>query len=273
MKVGIIQMPVSADKEENLIYARREILKAAELGAQVVVLPEMFCTPYENRAFTEYAECEGGRIYSTMRDTARDAGVYLVAGSFPERCGNDIYNSSYVFSPECERHIAHFRKMHLFDIDVKGGQSFRESDTLSAGNSLAVFDTPWGRCGVCICFDIRFPELARLYALSGVKVLFVPAAFNMTTGPAHWELTMRARALDNQLCVVACAPARDNNASYVSYANSLVASAWGDIKYRAGEGAETLVCDLDMQEAEKIRAELPLLSARRCDLYDLKFKY
>ena len=116
MKVGIIQMPVSADKEENLIYARREILKAAELGAQVAVLPEMFCNPYENRAFTEYAEHEGGRIYSAMRDAARDAGVYLVAGSFPERSGDRIYNSSYVFSPECERHIAHFRKMHLFFI-------------------------------------------------------------------------------------------------------------------------------------------------------------
>ncbi len=271
MKVGIIQMPVSADKEENLKYARDEIMKAAKRGANVAVLPEMFCVPYENRAFIEYAECEGGRIYSAMRDAARDAGVYLVAGSFPERCGDNIYNSSYVFSPECDTHIAHFRKIHLFDIDVKGGQSFRESDTLSAGDSLAVFDTPWGKCGVCICFDIRFPELARLYALNGVKVLFVPAAFNMTTGPAHWELTMRARALDNQLYIVACAPARDTGASYVSYANSLVASAWGEVEYRAGEDSNTLICELDMQKIEKIRAELPLLSARRCDLYNLDF--
>lgn len=272
MKVGIIQMPVSADKEENLSYARGEILKAAAAGAQIAVLPEMFCCPYENRSFIEYAETEGGRIYSAMRDAAKEAGIYLVAGSFPERKCGDIFNSSYVFAPDKDSHIAVYRKMHLFDIDVKGGQTFRESDTLSAGNSLAVFDTPWGKCGVCICFDIRFPELARLYALSGVQTLFVPAAFNMTTGPAHWELTMRARALDNQFYVIACAPARNTQASYVSYANSIVASPWGDVKYSAGEDAKTLICDLDMAYIEKIRRELPLLSARRCDLYNLNFK-
>jgi len=272
VKVGIVQMQVTADKQVNIDVARRAISNAAQNGAQIVVLPEMFCCPYENRAFVEYAEEKNGAVYRAMEDAAHSAGVFLVAGSFPERCSGKLYNASYIFHPENPGRIAAYRKIHLFDIDVSGGQSFRESDTLSPGRDLAVFDTPWGRCGVCICFDIRFPELARLYALAGVQVLFVPAAFNMTTGPAHWELTMRARALDNQIYVVACAPARDESASYVSFANSLVASPWGDIKYRAGEGAETLICDLPIDELDRIRRELPLLSARRTDLYSLGFK-
>lgn len=265
-------MPVTSDKDENLNRARQEILKAAKDGAEIVVLPEMFCCPYDNQAFEEYAEPCHGKIWTQMRDAAAQAGVYLVAGSFPEKKDGKLFNTCYVFSPEKPEHIAVYRKMHLFDIDVQGGQRFCESDTLDAGNRLAVFDTPYGKCGVCICFDIRFPELARLYALDGAEVLFVPAAFNMTTGPAHWELTMRARALDNQLYVAACAPARDESAGYVSYANSIVCNPWGQVEYRAGEGCETFVCDVSPDKLKSIREQLPLLSARRTDLYNLEFK-
>ena len=272
MKIGVVQMPVSPDKDENLLRARYEILSASQNGAEIVVLPEMFCCPYNNQAFKDYAEPCYGKVWTQMRNAAKESGVYLVAGSFPELCEGKLFNTCCVFSPDCDEHIAVYRKMHLFDIDVRGGQRFFESDTLTAGDNLAVFDTPYGRCGVCICFDIRFPELARLYALNGVSTLFVPAAFNMTTGPAHWELTMRARALDNQIYVVACAPARDENAGYVSYANSIVCNPWGSVDYCARTLPETFVADISPDKVSDIRAQLPLLSARRCDLYNLEFK-
>ena len=272
MKVGIVQMPVVADKSANLAYAREQVLALSKEGAQIVVLPEMFCCPYDNRAFKEYAEPCGGKVWSFLRDLSRESHVYLVAGSFPEIENQRIYNTCFVFSPDSNSHIARHRKMHMFDIDVQGGQRFFESDTLSPGNDITVFDTPFGKCGVCICFDMRFPELTRLCALSGAQVLFIPAAFNMTTGPAHWELTLRARALDNQIFTVACAPSRDLNASYVSYANSMVCSPWGDVLYRAEEAPASFICELDMNETERIRAQLPLLSARRTDLYKLQYK-
>lgn len=272
MKVGIVQMPVVADKQANLEYARSQVLALTEDGAQVVILPEMFCCPYDNRAFSEYAEPCGGKIWSFLRDLAHESRVYLVAGSFPESDNGRLFNTCFVFSPSCATHIARHRKMHLFDIDVEGGQRFFESDTLSPGDGVTVFDTPFGKCAVCICFDIRFPELARLCALAGAQVLFIPAAFNMTTGPAHWELTLRARALDNQIFTVACAPARDTSASYVSYANSMICSPWGDVLCCAGDAPGSFVYDLDMQDVERVRTQLPLLSARRTDLYKLEYR-
>ena len=151
----------------------------------------------------------------------------------PERDDTRIYNTSFVFDPTgtC---VARHRKMHLFDIDVRGGQRFFESETFTAGDSVTVFDTPFGKLGLCICFDMRFPELARCMALSGAQAIVAPAAFNMTTGPAHWELLFRQRAVDNQLFTLGVAPARDAAGPYVSYGNSLVCSPWGDVMARAG---------------------------------------
>ena len=190
----------------------------------------------------------------------------MVGGSLPELDGDKVYNTSYVFDPT-GRCVARHRKMHLFDIDVAGGQRFRESDTLSAGNEITVFDTPWGKMGLCICFDIRFPELFRRMALKGAEAIFVPAAFNMTTGPMHWELSFRMRAVDNQLFTVGAAPARNEQGCYVSYAHSIACSPWGEILSRAGTGQETLLVDVDFSENERVRSQLPLLSARRADIY------
>lgn len=270
MKLGIVQMPVIPDKMANLSRARLETIRLAEQGADLILLPEMFCCPYTNASFEENADVPPGVAWYQMRDVARVTEKYIVAGSVPLRRDGALYNACYVFSPDGEE-LTSYEKMHLFDIDIEGGQRFRESDTLNAGDRLTVFDTPFGRVGICICFDIRFPELARLYALAGVQLLLVPAAFNMTTGPAHWELLLRARALDNQMFVAACAPARDESAEYVSYAHSMVCSPWGEIRYQAGTEPECALVELDLAETDKVRRELPLLSARRTDLYELVF--
>lgn len=270
MRTALIQMPVTADKAENLTVARDYVRRAADGGAQLAVLPEMFCCLYTNEAFRANAEPAGGPVHRAMAGLARETGLWLVAGSMPEADGERIYNTSFVFDP-AGRQAAFHRKMHLFDIDVKGGQRFMESETFTAGDRVTVFDTPFGKLGLCICFDLRFPELARCMALAGARAIVTPAAFNMTTGPAHWELLFRQRAVDNQLFTLGVAPARDEKGPYVSYGNTILCSPWGEVLARAGSAPALLLADVDLDQNESIRAQLPLLSARRTDVYRLSW--
>lgn len=268
MRAALIQMPVTADKEANLSRACKDLREAKARGADIGVLPEMFCCPYDNSCFRAYGEEEGGPAQRTLSALAAELGMYIVAGSLPELEEGRVYNTSYVY----DRHglqLARHRKAHLFDIDVKGGQRFRESDVLSPGNEITTFETEFGTMGLCICFDLRFEELARCMCLRGADCLFVPAAFNMTTGPAHWELLFRQRAVDNQCFTVGVSPARDERASYIAYGNSIAADPWGTVLCRAGAGAEILYADLDLNRLEAVREQLPVLSARREDLYTL----
>ncbi len=271
MRAALIQMPVTTDKEANLSRACKDLREAKARGADIGVLPEMFCCPYDNSCFRAYGEEEGGPAQRTLSALAAELGMYIVAGSLPELEEGRVYNTSYVY----DRHglqLARHRKAHLFDIDVKGGQRFRESDVLSPGNEITTFETEFGTMGLCICFDLRFEELARCMCLRGAKCLFVPAAFNMTTGPAHWELLFRQRAVDNQCFTVGVSPARDERASYIAYGNSIAADPWGTVLCRARAGAEILYADLDLNRLEAVREQLPVLSARREDLYTLTEK-
>ena len=186
----------------------------------------------------------------------------------PEIENDKLYNTSFVFDRSGEQ-IARHRKMHLFDIDIAGGQRFFESETFTAGIDVTVFDTEFCRVGLCICFDLRFPELSRLMALKGAKMMLVPAAFNMTTGPMHWETLFRQRAVDDQVFTAGIAPARDESGPYVSYANSILCSPWGAVQARAGKDAEIITASIDLEEVESARGQLPLLSARREDIYRL----
>ena len=268
MKLALCQTPVTASLKENHAAMERAVRKAAEQGAQLVCLPEMWACPYDNAAFPKYAEPDGGLTWKRLREAARANGIWLVGGSVPEREGEKLYNTCYVFSPGGEQ-VAKHRKVHLFDIDVPGGQRFMESEVFTPGDTLTVFDTPFGKVGVAICFDIRFAEWFRMMALAGAKLILVPGAFNMTTGPAHWELSLRMRAVDNQCFAAGCAPARDEGASYVSYGNSLVSDPWGTVLGRLDAEADVLVCDLDLGYADAVRTQIPILSGRRTELYHL----
>jgi omega-amidase len=269
LKIAQIQMTVTADKQANLRHAQALIRRAAADGIDLAMLPEMFCCPYDNACFAQYAEENGGAVQQMLRELARSLGIYLIGGSLPERDGDKLYNTSYVFDRQ-GRQIARHRKTHLFDIDVVGGQRFFESDTLSPGSDVTVFDTEFGRMGLCICFDFRFEELARLMTLSGAQVLFVPAAFNKTTGPAHWELLFRQRAVDNQVFTVGTSPARDEHASYVAWGHSLVCDPWGSVVQQCGHEETVAITDLDLNRIDDVRRQLPILSARRTDLYTVK---
>ena len=275
VKAAILQTHVFAEKEKNLRNLEEILASGQTEGADLVTLPEMFACPYETPNFPRYAEPEGGSSWQALSSLAEKYGICLSAGSIPECEETDgetrIYNTAYVFDRD-GRQIGKHRKVHLFDIDVQGGQYFRESDTLSPGNSIGCFDTEFGKTGLCICYDFRFPETARLMAQDGAKVILVPAAFNMTTGPAHWELMFRQRAVESQCFVIGTAPARDRDSSYLSWGHSIAVDPWGTILTQMDEKEGISIVELDLDYVEKVRNELPLLKHRRTDLYELRRK-
>ena len=270
IKIAAIQMSTVADKMENVRTVKAYLEKIKDENPDFVILPEMFCCPYQTENFPIYAEKEGGPVWQQLSGYAKQYGIYLIGGSMPEKdAEGNVYNTSYIFDREGKQ-IGKHRKVHLFDIDIKGGQTFKESDTLTAGDSDTVFDTEFGKIGVMLCFDIRFPELSRMMVNDGAKVIFVPAAFNMTTGPAHWELSFRTRALDNQIYMVGCAPARDVSAGYISWGHSIVTDPRGRVTGMLDENEGILLAELDMDYEEQVREELPLLKSRRKDIYQLE---
>lgn len=269
--LAVCQLRVSDDKADNIARAEKMVREAAAMGARIVTLPEMFNTPYQTVLFPAYAESypEGETVRMLAR-VAGETGVILVGGSIPEQDGDAVYNTSFIFGPH-GRLLGRHRKVHLFDVDLPG-LAIRESSTLGPGDGYTVVDAGLGKLGVCICYDVRYPELARLMALAGAQVMVAPGAFNMVTGPAHWELTMRARAVDNQFYVAAASPARNENDKYVAYGHSMIVDPWGEVIRAAGTGEEIIMAAVDPKRIDEVKARLPLLSQRRTDLYDLVWK-
>ena len=188
----------------------------------------------------------------------------------PEREGSKLFNTCVVINPQGEI-VGKHRKIHLFDINVPGKITFKESDSLSPGATPTLVDTPWGGMGIGICYDMRFPEYAMLLRERGAKILVYPGAFNMTTGPAHWELLQRARAVDNQVYFVTCSPARDESSGgYVAWGHSTVVAPWGDIVGKAGAGQEVLTVECELGKVEEMRENIPCWKQKRSDLYSLK---
>ncbi|XP_046893060.1 omega-amidase NIT2 [Hypomesus transpacificus] len=267
-RLAVVQLHVTKVKADNLTKARRLIKEAASQGAKVVVLPECFNSPYGTGFFPEYAEKIPGESTQVLSEAAKESGVYLVGGSIPEEDEGKLYNTCAVFGPDGSLVLKH-RKIHLFDIDVPGEIRFQESETLSPGSSLSVFDTPYCKVGVGICYDIRFAELAQLYVKKGCQLLVYPGAFNMTTGPAHWELLQRGRAVDNQVYVATASPARDESASYVAWGHSSVVNPWGEVISKAGSEETVVYADIDLQYLADVRQQIPITAQRRGDLYSV----
>lgn len=282
LRVGLCQFPVTADTAQNHQTAADYVQLAVEKGAQLVVLPEIWCSPYATAAFPEYAEDlpEIGQQPSSpssriLWELALKHKIWLVGGSVPEKDGDKIYNTCLVFDPQGTI-VAKHRKVHLFDIDVPGGITFFESETLSPGETISHFTTPWSEVGLGICYDIRFPEYAMILAQQyDCKVLIYPGAFNLTTGPAHWELLQRARALDNQCYVVTASPARSEDPGtgkyphYTAWGHSTVVSPWGDVVATTDEQPGVVVADLDLARVDEVRASIPIGKQKRTDMYQL----
>ncbi|XP_057872763.2 omega-amidase, chloroplastic [Cryptomeria japonica] len=239
----------------------------------VPLLEEIWNGPYSNASFPVYAEdidAGGSASPSTtmLSEVARSKGITIVGGSISERNGDHLYNTCCIFGKDGELKGKH-RKIHLFDIDIPGKISFKESKTLTPGNTPTVVETDVGRIGIGICYDIRFQELATLYAARGVHLICYPGAFNMTTGPLHWELLQRARAVDNQLYVATCSPVRDITAGYIAWGHSTLVGPFGEVIATTEHEETTVIADIDYSLIEERRMNLPLGTQRRGDLYQL----
>jgi len=262
--LALCQMPVADNKEENIKTALTYI-EAAAKRADIIVLPEMWCCPYEASKFPLYAENNKGPICTAISEAAGKSQKYVIAGSIPESSNGRVYNTSFVYGPDGGQ-ISMHRKAHLFDIDVEDGIRFFESDTLSPGNCATVFDTPFGKIGLGICYDMRFFHLADIMARAGADIIIYPACFNMTTGPAHWHLTLRARAVDNQVYTAGICSARNEKQSYTAFGHSLCCDPWGSVIAEADTGAEIVYATVNTDHIAKIRRQLPFRSQRRTDL-------
>lgn len=233
-----------------------------------MALPECFNSPYGTSYFKDYAERIPGQSTEVLSKAAKENNIFLIGGSIPEEDNGKLYNTCTVYNPEGNM-VAKHRKVHLFDIDVPGKICFKESETLSPGKEFTTFDTPFCKIGIGICYDIRFPELAYIYSDLGCKLLVYPGAFNMTTGPAHWELLQRSRAIDNQVYVASVSPARDEKATYIAWGHTTVVSPWGEV-VATTEHEETIVYyNINPDYVDEVRSQIPIRSQKRSDLYKL----
>ncbi|KAL7423659.1 Omega-amidase nit3 [Cryptotrichosporon argae] len=292
-RLALVQLGgLTSAKAANIAAARAAVLAAAAASPKpdLVVLPEVWNSPYAVASFGPYSEpvpapegaaaaADGtaasghaggqdkeGETVTALREMAKQAGVWLIGGTIPEREGDTLFNTCTVYDPT-GRLVAKHRKVHLFDIDIPGRQTFKESDSLTGGSWLTTFDAPFGKIGLGICYDIRFPEMAQIYARQGCVAVIYPAAFNTTTGPMHWELLQRARAIDNQVYIATASPARNLDAAYHAYGHSMVVDPLGKVLVEAGEAHETVFCDIDPEFLATSRRNLPVTIQRRFDVY------
>ena len=273
LRIAVAQMAVGKDKIANVAKARNFIKQASEQQAQVCILPECFNSPYGTQYFHEYGENQSDSwTLGQLREQLKETPLTLIAGSIPEKDeSGKCYNTSFSFNSKGDI-IGKHRKIHLFDIDIPGKITFKESETLTPGESVTCFnheDSENIKYGVGICYDIRFPEQAlNMRYKHGCNILVYPGAFNMTTGPAHWDALARGRALDTQSFCIVASPARvESKTEYVAYGHSTIWGPWGDVvgKLEADEGL--LVADIDLEKVNEIRANIPISMQRKPELF------
>jgi deaminated glutathione amidase len=269
VRVAAVQLQTTEDMDRNLADADRLTRAAAEDGAELVVLPERLDIRGNAAHYAELAEPLDGRPISWARETARELGIEIVAGSIAERReGHErVANTSVHVGPDGDLK-AIYRKIHMFDVEV-GGVEYRESEHSEPADEIVVSETAQGLgLGLTICYDLRFPELYRILALRGARIVTIPAAFTRVTGEAHWEILLRARAIENQVFVIAPGQGRLPGPDRDSYGNSMIVDPWGEVLARAGgEGACFVAADLDLERQEEIREKLPSLANRVASAY------
>jgi len=273
--IAAVQMTSGEDVEANLERARELVREAATAGALIVGLPENFAylgsrQDHRLNIAEELPPVDAdqhrdlGPILGAMRALALKAGVWLLLGGFPEKSSssNRIRNTSVLLNPEGTI-SAIYRKLHLFDVDVPGGKRFRESETVEAGDDVVVAPTPWGGLGLSICYDLRFPELYRAHAAKGARIVAVPSAFTLETGKDHWHVLLRARAIENQVYVMAPAQIGAHGPTRRSYGHALVVDPWGVIVAECADQEGFALARLDFAHQDRLRAALPVLTHRR----------
>ncbi len=264
MWIAAAQLTSGADKAQNLAAAIRLIQQAAAAGAKLVGLPENWAWMGPEPERDDNAEDLSGPTLSSMATLARELKVTIVAGSVLERGapGGKLYNTSCVFGPDGAR-LAAYRKIHLFDVDVGDGQQYLESSKVAPGEGPVVAQTALGKVGLSVCYDLRFPELYRRYADEQAVLLTVPAAFTLQTGKDHWEVLLRARAIENQAYVLAPAQQGRHPKDRLTWGHAMVVDPWGLVTARASEGPGLALAWFDVELLTRIRKNLPALAHRR----------
>jgi len=255
-----VQLCAGADKGSNLDKAEAFVVEAARAGARLVVLPEVFLWRGARDHEVAMAEPIPGPTTQRLGALARRLNIYLLAGSFLERSGAArAFNTSLLFDPHGVL-IGSYRKLHLFDVDIAGQVSIRESDTRAPGDTLVTVATELGTIGMTICYDLRFPELYRRLTRGGAEIIAVPSAFTFPTGAAHWEVLLRARAIENQVYVIAPDQIGRSPSGVVDFGNSLIVDPWGTPLARAADREMVIFATIDRDYQERVRRELPALS-------------
>lgn len=278
-KMGMCQTSVDFDKKKSIENARAAVKDAVGQGAELVVLGEMFACPYATKYFKEYGETipsgeptEATPTIKFLSELAKEHKIWLIGGSFAELDGDKIYNTCLVLNPAGEIVTKH-RKAHLFDIDVKAtadrpAMKFSESDVLSPGEALTLVELPWCKVGIGICYDVRFPEYALALRNRGVKLFIYPGAFNMRTGPMHWNLLARARAVDTQSYIAMVSPARSENPEdYQAWGHSMFVDPWAAVQVEAEHAPWVQVVEVDPALCDAVRDQVPTSNQKRSSLY------
>ena len=270
-KIAAIQMASGPNVNANLIEAGRLIGMAADAGAGLVVLPENFALMgLSEQDKVNVREQDGkGVIQGFLADTASKHGVWLVGGTIPLEANEDgkVRGSCLLMDDKGQR-VARYDKIHLFDVNIpEAGENYNESETIENGDTVVVTDTPFGRLGLAVCYDLRFPELFRKMVDQDVQIIALPSAFTAITGRAHWEVLVRARAIENMCYVAASAQGGYHVSGRETYGNSMIVNPWGVIIDRLEHGSGFVVADVDLEYMASIRRNFPVLDHRKmhCD--------
>jgi nitrilase len=271
MRLAVVQMNSGANPERNLETLAGLVEQAADAGAELAVLPENFALMSEDsRQRSALAEQAGaGPIQSAVANLARRHGVWLVAGTIPVRGPDPArpFATCFVYGADGVQ-VARYDKIHLFDVDLPDGRSaYRESGYTTPGSLPVVIDTPWGRLGIGVCYDLRFPELFRALGTGGLDLIALPAAFTVTTGRAHWESLLRARAIENQSFVAAAAQTGSHSGGRATWGHSLILDGWGRKLADLGDTIGVACVDADMNSLADMRRRFPSLAHRRPELF------
>lgn len=266
-RVTICQMDSQDNKEHNLAQAVKMIQESAEKGARLAVFPENM--NYMGRGYRKQAEVIPGMTSEILCDAAKKYEMWVVSGSIPEvdTSGNPK-NTVMLISPE-GKICCKYSKIHMFDVNVPGGQSYQESKYNTAGNELIVYDTELGSLGLAICYDLRFGEMFRLMTLAGAQAICIPSSFTADTGKDHWETLLRARAIENEVYIIA-ANQIGKKVNMEAYGESMIVDPWGNIIARSNKKTGVTVGEIDLRYLETVRSKMPVLSNRRTDVYQLQ---
>jgi nitrilase len=263
VKIAAVQMVSTPVVEENIATARRLIAQAAAQGAQLVLLPEYWPVMGMKEAdkVGHAEQFDAGPIQRFMAQIAREHRIWLIGGTLPMVAPEPgkVLNTTMVYDPSGE-HVIRYDKIHLFSF-TKGEESYDEARTIVHGTDVATFDAPFGKVGLSVCYDLRFPELYR--AMGDCSLIVMPAAFTYTTGKAHWEVLLRARAIENQCYVLAAAQGGHHPNGRRTWGHSMLIDPWGEVKALLPEGEGIVAGDLDMRHIQRVRESLPALKHRK----------